>query len=116
MAEALTLGASEGRRVGSAERAHGDSPRERHITTLAVENMHCGGCICSVERALGGLADVVSARANLSQRRVSIETRAPASSEEPFIAALSAAGFKATPIVGAEPQATRSADADLLRR
>ena len=115
MAEALTLNGGTGGDVATSGRRD-TPPATRHITTLAVENMHCGGCIRSVERALAGLTDVVSARANLSQRRVSIETRQPAATEEPFVAALASVGFKATPLVDERPDAAKADDVDLLRR
>jgi Cu2+-exporting ATPase len=125
MPEVLTLEPGAGRAADARAQAAsgadvgagaGARPAARHITTLAVENMHCGGCIRSVERALSALPDVVSARANLSQRRVTIETRAEASTEEPYIAALGAAGFKATALADETPAAAKADDADLLRR
>jgi Cu2+-exporting ATPase len=118
MGEALTLD-------GSPDQAHdgtatGDRatavPGVRHITTLAVENMHCGGCMRSVERALVRLPGVIAARANLSQRRVTIETQAPASAEEQFLEALCAAGFKARALAEERLDSARADDADLLRR
>ena len=115
MSEVLTLAPGEAPPAVPREQP-GARPAARHITTLAVENMHCGGCIRSVERALAKLPDVVSARANLSQRRVTIETRAPSSSEEPDVAALGAAGFKASPLADETPDAAKADDADLLRR
>ena len=39
-------------------------------TTLAVENMHCGGCMRKVESALAAVPGVATARVNLSARRV----------------------------------------------
>ncbi len=92
------------------------APAVRHVTTLAVENMHCGGCIRSVERALAGLPGVVGARANLSQRRVSVETGTAIASEEPYIAALATAGFKATRVADEETGTAERDGADLLRR
>ena len=91
-------------------------PAARNVTTLAVENMHCGGCMRSVEKALGALPGVVSARANLSQRRVSVETREAAQSEEPFIDALAKAGFKASGLLDDRRIDSVSGDSDLLRR
>ncbi|MGE0698218.1 MAG: heavy metal translocating P-type ATPase [Hyphomicrobiaceae bacterium] len=115
MAEALTLGEAGQPRAATPVRQPA-APRTRHLVTLAVENMHCGGCIRSVERALGALPDVISARANLSQRRVSIETREEVVSEEPYIAALAAKGFKSMPLADERPAGTRTDDADSLRR
>ena len=116
MVEALTLEAGKGSDPVSFTSERAEAPAARHVTTLAVENMHCGGCMRSIERALGAVSGVISARANLSQRRVSIETRAPVSSEEHFVTALADAGFKATPLVAEQPQGEKAADADLLRR
>src|SRR5690606_14388505 len=95
MSEVLTLGPLETASPHARDQSEAH-PVARHITTLAVENMHCGGCIRSVERALSQLPDVVSVRANLSQRRVTIETQTEVLIEEPYIAALAASGFKAT--------------------
>lgn len=118
MPEVLTLadGGGVAQTSAAAQEPTKERPSARHITTLAVENMHCGGCIRSVERALSTLPDVVSARANLSQRRVSIETRAPTADDEPYIAALDAAGFKARRLADEVPGSERADDADLLRR
>jgi len=115
MPEVLTIDVPETGSSGAPSASKVDRAR-RHITTLAVENMHCGGCIRSVERALMQLPDVVSARANLSQRRVTIETRDEAPIKEPYIAALAASGFKATELVHEKPDAAKADDADLLRR
>lgn len=111
MAEALTFDGAP--IAGSGEKA---GLKVRHITTLAVENMHCGGCIRSVERTLSALPDVLAARANLSQKRVSIETQVAAHSEETFIAALAQAGFKAITLAEDKPGVATADDADLLRR
>lgn len=97
--------------------SHPDAqPVTRNITTLAVENMHCGGCMRSVEKALLARPEVVQARANLSQRRVTIETREAPPSEEPFIEALAQAGFKASGLLDDRRDDAASGDNDLLRR
>lgn len=41
--------------------------------TLTVEDMTCGGCVKSVERALGHAPGVSSAKASLEQKSVAIE-------------------------------------------
>ena len=60
------------------------------ILTLAVENMRCGGCIRSVERAAMSVAGVRSARANLAAKRVSVAVENGRASEADVIAALAA--------------------------
>jgi Cu2+-exporting ATPase len=44
-------------------------------TELSVPDVHCGACIRRVEKALGGLPGVATARVNLSTRRVAVEWR-----------------------------------------
>ena len=73
-------------------------------TVLAVENMHCGGCMKKVETTLLKIPHVVGARTNLSNRRVSITTDIPAPTIEPFTLALDAAGFKATALASGSSQ------------
>ncbi|MDX2158381.1 MAG: heavy metal translocating P-type ATPase [Hyphomicrobiaceae bacterium] len=92
------------------------APATRHMTTLVVENMHCGGCIRTVERTLGEQADVVGARANLSTRRVTVETVGPLASEEKLVAALAAKGFKATRLADERPADEEERQRDFLRR
>ena len=40
--------------------------------TLAVDNMHCGGCMRSVERAALAVRGVETARASLAAKRLSV--------------------------------------------
>jgi Cu2+-exporting ATPase len=74
-----------------ASRVVADGVRQ---TDLSVPAVHCGACIRNVERALGGLAGVESARVNLSARRVAIRWRADAA-PPPFVETLKQAGFEA---------------------
>ena len=68
------------------------------IVTLAVENMRCGGCIRSVERAAMSVPGVKSARANLAAKRVSVVVENGRVGEADVIAALEQAGFAAAPM------------------
>ena len=63
-------------------------------TDLSVPGIHCGGCMQKIEKALGALPGVESARVNLSTKRVSI--RWWESTEPPsVIATLGALGYPA---------------------
>ncbi len=62
-------------------------------TDLSVPGVHCAACIRTVERGLGKLAGVESARVNLSTRRVGVKWRGE--TPPPMIAALSALGYPA---------------------
>lgn len=65
-------------------------------SVLAVPGMHCAGCMGKVERALGAVPGVASARANLTARTIAVEHTAAA--ELPaLVAALAGAGFAAEP-------------------
>jgi len=74
-----------------------DDVDSRHVqcvtTTLAVEGMHCGGCMRKVELALAAVPGVISARANLSARRVAAVHRATGVTGIDLIEALDRIGF-----------------------
>ena len=84
--------------------------------TLAVENMRCGGCIRSVERAALSIPGVASARANLAAKRVSVVLQDGRASEADVIAALGQAGFAAAPMQTVKPGAETARESALLRR
>jgi Cu2+-exporting ATPase len=67
-----------------ASRVVADGVRQ---TDLSVPTMHCGACIRTIEKALGGLAGVESARVNLSTRRVTVRWRSE-SAPPPFLESL----------------------------
>ncbi|MEZ5899035.1 MAG: heavy metal translocating P-type ATPase [Hyphomicrobiaceae bacterium] len=92
-----------------------NGPVIEHVT-LAVNDMHCGACIQSVEGTLCKLPGVVSARANLAARRVSIAHETDKLSIEELIGALTKAGHEAAEL-SATPDAEAAArDGDLLKR
>ena len=84
--------------------------------TLAVENMRCGGCIRSVERAAMSVPGVLRARANLAAKRVSVAVEEGRVSEADVIAALGRAGFAAAPMQRASQDSETSRQSALLRR
>ena len=65
-------------------------------SVLAVPGMHCAGCMGKVERALGAVPGVASARANLTARTIAVD-RSAAADMPALVAALAGAGFAAQP-------------------
>lgn len=96
--------------------AAGDAFAKEETVSLAIENMHCGGCLRSVEKALAAVPGVCHARANLSARRVSLRYDPNQCAEEDFVSALSDAGFKASPMQAEQAGEAEKRDRDYLRR
>ena len=86
------------------------------VTTLAVEGMHCGGCMRKVELALASVPGVVSARANLSARRVTAVHGAAGITGIDLVEALDRIGFKAAELAGGNAEPAKAADQSLLKR
>ncbi|MGE0626572.1 MAG: heavy metal translocating P-type ATPase [Hyphomicrobiaceae bacterium] len=85
----------------------GPAAPTRQIThVLAVENMHCGSCMLTVERTLSEIPGVISARASLSARRVSVTVPQAGPDIDRLLDALENAGFRASPMkTGGQQQA-----------
>ncbi len=93
-----------------------DRPARPTNVSLVVEDMHCGVCMTTIERALRRTAGVREARVNLSTRRVSIGFDPDITELQALVDAIAAAGFKAAEAVeGSSEQESRRAD-DILRR
>jgi Cu2+-exporting ATPase len=92
------------------------SAEDIQTISLVIEDMHCGACLGTVERALKGVAGVREARANLSARRATVTYDARWTGSQPLIDTLARAGYRAAEAVEASSaQESRRAD-DLLRR
>ena len=88
---------------------------EPRAATLVVENMHCGGCIASVEAAVSTIPGVKSARANLSLKRLTAQCDHSVSSQD-LIDALKRAGFSATELADGAGNKTTTTGYDLVPR
>ncbi len=64
-------------------------------TVLTVSNMHCGGCVRGIERALGETAGVAEARANLTTKRVRVRFDPARIDVQGLVKALASTGFQA---------------------
>jgi P-type Cu2+ transporter len=93
-----------------------DAKAEFATTTLAVANMHCGGCMRKVEKVLTDVPGVVSARANLSAKRVSAVHPPGQAQTIALIDALDQAGFVAAELTPASTLGQDATDQDFLRR
>jgi Cu2+-exporting ATPase len=81
-----------------------------------VEGVHCGGCVAKIERALGRHPAVVSARVNLSTRRLALRWIGAAELAETLSAKVNGLGFKLVPYDPARLAAgDKAAESKLLR-
>jgi P-type Cu2+ transporter len=78
-----------------------------HTLHLMVEGVHCGGCVRRIERALTGDAAVVTARVNLTTRRLAVTWRGPREIAGRLMASLAGLGYRAVPY---DPRQLRSDD------
>ena len=92
------------------------APSPTLATTLAVENMHCGGCMRKVETALAAVPGVVSARANLSAKRVTAVHGPAGVNAADLVDALARAGFTAAELTAEATNTSSTADREFLKR
>src|SRR6478672_6423518 len=87
----------------------------QHID-LAVEGVHCAGCMAKIERGLSAIPDVTLARVNLTDRRVALEWKAGTLDPARFIDRLEELGYKAYPYETESAEATEVAESRFLLR
>jgi P-type Cu2+ transporter len=102
--------------ASAGTKAVGNRDAASPTLTLVVENMRCGGCIRSVERAAMSVPGVAAARANLAAKRVAVALDNGRVSEADVIAALGRAGFAAAPLQTASQGSDTTRQSALLRR
>ncbi|WP_027528918.1 cation-translocating P-type ATPase [Bradyrhizobium sp. WSM3983] len=87
----------------------------QHID-LAVEGVHCAGCMAKIERGLSAIPDVTLARVNLTDRRVALEWKEGALDPISLIDRLEELGYKAYPYETESAEATEVAESRFLLR
>lgn len=87
----------------------------QHID-LAVEGVHCAGCMAKIERGLSAIPDVTLARVNLTDRRVALEWKEGTLDPSRFIDRLEQLGYKAYPYETESAEATEVAESRFLLR
>lgn len=87
----------------------------KHID-LAVEGVHCAGCMAKIERGLSAIPDVTLARVNLTDRRVALEWKQGTLDPARFIDRLEELGYKAYPYETESAEATEVAESRFLLR
>jgi len=87
----------------------------QHID-LAVEGVHCAGCMAKIERGLSAMPDVTLARVNLTDRRVALEWKAGTLDPAHFIDRLEELGYKAYPYETESAEASEVAESRFLLR
>lgn len=83
---------------------------------LVVAGLSCGACVWLVEQALAAEPDVLSARASLSARRLTVTWRGPAARANDLAGLLSRLGFRVAPWSPACLRATEDAEGRALTR
>lgn len=86
------------------------------LITLAVDNMHCGACIATIEDELSHVPGVRKARVNLTTRRVAIEVANNRLAADTLIEALDKVGYKAAELSADGKGLAQERDRDLTRR
>jgi len=71
---------------------------DRHLETLQIEGMSCGGCVASVESALAGVSGAVVRSVEIGRAEVDA---GPEATREMLVEAIEGAGFD---VVGGESQ------------
>jgi len=108
---------AELRVVGGSDHETGPAQvRSSQAATLVVENMQCGGCMTTIERALRSVPGVTEARTNLSAKRATVVFDDQVTDMQALIEELNRVGYHAAEATEtADAHAARRAD-DLMRR
>jgi Cu2+-exporting ATPase len=83
---------------------------------LAVEGIHCGGCMRAIENGLSAMPDIVRARVNLTDHRVAVEWRDGRLDPSRFIDRLAALGYRAHPFDSGKSASDEQREGRMLLR
>jgi len=83
---------------------------------LAVEGIHCGGCMRAIEGGLAAMPDITRARVNLTDRRVAVEWHDGKVDPARFIDRLSELGYRAYPYDSGRSSASEEREIKTLLR
>ncbi len=83
--------------------------------SLLVDGLHCAACVWLIEQVLARDAAVISARVNLTSRRLSLRWRGGGETAARLIEAVHRVGYRAVPFEAAQPGAAGAEERMLLR-
>ncbi|MGP1394695.1 MAG: heavy metal translocating P-type ATPase [Inquilinaceae bacterium] len=91
-------------------------PEGVHALDLMVEGLHCGACVQKIERALRARTETVSARVNLSTRRLALRWRGEERAVTDLLGSVSALGYGLVPFDPQRLQSSHQAEERVLLR
>ncbi len=83
---------------------------------LAVDGIHCAGCMTTIERSLKGEPGLVSARVNLTSKRVTVSWTKGQEDPQRVISRLDGLGFRAYPFAAARVESDEAREERRLLR
>lgn len=115
---ACLIGVETGRWIGRAAGGQGETQATRQpadasnaaIQEFAIEGMSCQGCVQAVTEALKRVPGVQTAKVSLAEKRAIVVGDASQATAEKLIAAISAEGYKASPLAPPAKPAQQSSD------
>jgi len=104
--------------VGSRDFSHFVRHRDGGLAymELAVDGIHCAGCMAKIERNLRQLPSVTNARVNLTRARVGVEWKEGALDPGEVVDRLNALGYKAYPFEPARAESEEEKETRFLLR
>ena len=83
---------------------------------LMVDGIHCAGCVARIERGLGALPGIVTARVNLTTRRLAVRWRESILTPQRVVSEVEGLGYRAVPYDPARLASVSDAEGRFLVR